>query len=124
VRDFLFEELARLRAWKARAQFFLEQLSGACPQLCHICKPHCRRTRDAEAIRLEALLKRIVSGEVALPCSAHQLSLPAKVDFGTMDPDMLAALHPQQHVQLLNSSSNPVTVTRLDLLPSTELFAV
>ena len=79
---------------------------------------------DAEAIRLEALLKRIVSGEVALPCSAHQLSLPAKVDFGTMDPDMLAALHPQQHVQLLNSSSNPVTVTRLDLLPSTELFAV
>jgi hypothetical protein len=103
----------------------LDFFSGACPQLCHMQTAlSANPAADAEAIRLEALLKRIVSGEVALPCSAHQLSLPAKVDFGTMDPDMLAAQHPQQPVQLLNSSSNPVTVTRLDLLPSTEVFAV
>ena len=42
--------------------------------------------RDAEVLRLDALLKRIVSGELTLPQKAHGLSLTtAKVDFGAID---------------------------------------
>ena len=82
---------------------------------------------NTDALRLDALLKRVVSGDLTLPREAHGLSLPANVDFGAIDPDVLPSgprQPPKLTVQLLNSSPQPITVTRIDLLPAAEVFAV
>lgn len=79
---------------------------------------------DADSVRLGALLKRVISGELTLPCSAHGLFLNEKLDFGAIDPDILSSEPHHLPAQLLNSSPRPITVTRIDLLPAAEVFAV
>ena len=44
--------------------------------------PAANPAMEAEAMRLDAMLKRIVSGELTLPSHAHNLALQAKGDFG------------------------------------------
>jgi hypothetical protein len=82
------------------------------------------RENHAESIYLESLLKRIVSGELAFPCCAHDLSLTSKVDFGAIDPDLLSSEVHQRPVHLFNSSPHPITVARIDLLPEAEFFGL
>lgn len=79
---------------------------------------------DADSVRLGALLKRVVSGELTLPCNAHGLSLNEKLDFGAIDPEILSSKPHILPAQLLNSSPRPITVTRIDLLPAAEVFAL
>ena len=86
--------------------------------------PIVNSANEAEASRLDALLKRVVSGELALPSHAHGLALGAQRDFGALDPDMSSVASQSRPATLRNSSPNPITITRIDLLPAAEVFEV